>query len=250
MPAPLLTQAFMRSAQRFGAVLMPAQARGLERQGDRVVGVRHRHGVIACDNVVLAMGASAHVASEWLGTPVPVTPLRGERLMLLWPFAPLQVLLTTPRRGHLISRLDGFLSIGSTGGRDFDDRSNWVVDRGDAAANPHPTPSIEAREELLTRATEVLPDIKLATVAEQIAGIRPFSPDSHPIVGAASGWDGVFWRPAIPTAASISRPSPGKWSAISCFTGARSRRPATWRCSTLSASPSVWPDRCPPRRRK
>lgn len=192
VPAPRLTQAFIRSAERFGAVLMLAHATGLVREGSRVTGVKHRHGVIHCDNVVLAMGASAHFASEWLGTPVPVTPLHGERLMLLWPQAPLQVLLTTPRRGHIISRVDGFLSIGSTGGRDFDDRSNWVLDKEKAAENPHPEPSAQARDELLARAIEVIPDIKYASVAEQIAGIRPFSPDSKPIVGRAPNIDNVY----------------------------------------------------------
>ncbi|MEU8246851.1 FAD-dependent oxidoreductase [Nonomuraea sp. NPDC048916] len=192
VPADLLSQAFMRSAERFGATLVSTVATGLEWSGGRVTGVRHRQGTISCDTVVLAMGASAAVASDWFDYQVPVRPLRGERLMLRWPSPPLQVLLSTPRRGHLISRLDGYLSIGSTGGRDFDDRDNWIVDQGAAIAEPHPAPSPEARAELLTQATEVLPTIEFATVGQHITGIRPLSRDARPIIGPVPGCEGVL----------------------------------------------------------
>lgn len=192
VPADLLAQAFMRSAERFGASRYPALATGLEWSGDRVTGVRHSQGVISCDHVVLAMGASAAIASQWFDYQVPVRPLRGERLMLRWPSPPLQVILSTPRRGHLISRLDGFLSIGSTGGRDFDVRDGWIVDQDAAIADPHPPPTEEARAELLSRSTEVLPSIEFATVGQQITGIRPYSADSRPLVGAVPGREGVF----------------------------------------------------------
>ncbi|MDQ6526377.1 FAD-dependent oxidoreductase [Nocardioides sp. LHD-245] len=192
VPADRLSHAFMRSAERFGAALFPTTITGLARRGDRVVGVTHKQGTIACDNVVLAMGASAALASEWTGYTVPVRPLRGERLMLRWPSQPLQAILSTPRRGHLISRVDGFLSIGSTGGRDFDDRENWIVDQNEAVADPHPPPSPEAREELLRQATEVLPTVKFATVGQHITGIRPLSRDTRPLVGAVPGLRGAY----------------------------------------------------------
>lgn len=192
VPADRLSQAFMRSAERLGARFIPGRVTGIERTSGRVVGVRTGHGTISCGSVVLAMGAWSGVASDWIGYQIPSRPLRGERLMLSWPSQPLQVLLSTPRRGHLISRLDGFLSIGSTGGRDFDDRSPWIVDQDSAIADPHPEPSPQAREELLARATEVLPSIKYATVAQHVTGIRPYSFDSRPIIGPVPGSADVF----------------------------------------------------------
>jgi glycine/D-amino acid oxidase-like deaminating enzyme len=192
VPGPRLTHAFVRAAERLGAVLMPTAVTGLQWTGDRVTAVQHRHGVVYCDVVILAMGATAYAASTWIDYVVPVWPLRGERLMLRFPERPLQVLLTTPKRGHIISRLDGFLSVGSTGGRDFDDRSNWVVSQEEAALTPHPEPSAEARAELLERSSEVIAAIRRASVAEHIAGIRPYSPDSKPIIGPVPGRSGVY----------------------------------------------------------
>lgn len=192
VPADRLSQAFMKSAERYGAALVPAEVTGIERTNGKVTGVHHRSGTISCGAVVLAMGASVAVASDWIGYQVPVRPLRGERLMLRWPQHPLQVILSTPRRGHLISREDGYLSIGSTGGRDFDDRDNWIVDQKTAMADPHPEPSPEAREELLARATEVLPSIEYAAVGQHITGIRPFSKDARPLIGAVPGCEGAY----------------------------------------------------------
>jgi glycine oxidase len=192
VPPPRLSHAFMRSAERYGATLIPTQAVGLARTAGRVVGVHHRQGTIACDTVVLAMGASAGTASDWIDYRVPVRPLRGERLMLTYPGRPLDMILSTPRRGHLLSRLDGFLSVGSTGGRDFDDREKWIVDQQSAVEQPHPEASPAARTKLLRRATEVIPSIEFATVSQHITGIRPYSEDGRPIIGAVPGCEGAF----------------------------------------------------------
>jgi len=49
-----------------------------------------------------------------------------------------------------------------------------------------------ARQELLTRAAELFPAVKDATVAEQVAGIRPYSPDSMPLIGPLRDAPGAF----------------------------------------------------------
>jgi glycine oxidase len=185
------TLALAMAAERRGARLLLRRAAGLRRAGDRVVGVQHATGEIACAAVVLAMGPWASQAAAWLDVPVPIRPLKGERLLLQFPGPPLRVLLSSPRRGHMISRLDGLLSVGSTAGRDFDDKDRYLVDQT-GADGFDVRPTEEALLELLQRAIDVLPAVEEARVAQHLAGVRPLSPDRQPLIGAAPGCPGAY----------------------------------------------------------
>ena len=59
--------------------------------------------------------------------------------------------------------------------------------RSSTASPPRP-----ARLELLQRAIDVLPDLERAELVQQLAGSRPLSPDSKPIIGPVPGWEGVL----------------------------------------------------------
>ncbi|MBI4506998.1 MAG: FAD-dependent oxidoreductase, partial [Chloroflexi bacterium] len=186
-----LTRAYVAAAERRGARLLLREATGLLRDGDRVTGVRHRTGEIGAGAVVLAMGPWAALASPWLGFDVPVRPLKGERLLLQFSGRPLGVLISTPKRGHMISRLDGLLSVGSTAGRDFDVKEQYLVDQtGERGFDVRPTE--DALMELLGRAVEVLPAVEEARVAQHLAGVRPLAPDRLPLIGVVPGWTGVY----------------------------------------------------------
>ena len=85
----------------------------------------------------------------------------------------------------MISRRDGLTSIGSTGGRDYDQKELFLGEEFDRQ------PTATARLELLQRAIDVFPDLERAELVQQLAGSRPLSPDSKPIIGPAPGWKGV-----------------------------------------------------------
>ena len=85
----------------------------------------------------------------------------------------------------MISRLDGMLSVGSTGGRDYDQKDLFLGDEFDRR------PTESARTELLQRAIDVLPALEDAELVQQLAGSRPLSPDTFPIIGSVPGWEGV-----------------------------------------------------------
>jgi glycine/D-amino acid oxidase-like deaminating enzyme len=184
------TRALAAAAERLGAKVVLRRATGLVREGERVMGVRVGAGVMPAGAVVLAMGPWSALASEWLGFEVPVRPLRGERLMLRFNGPPLQVLVHSPRRGHLISRLDGFLSVGSTAGRDLDDRSRYLVGFSNDGFDVRPSPA--ALEELIRRAVELMPPLEEAEVVWHLAGVRPLSADDFPIIGPAPGAPGAY----------------------------------------------------------
>jgi glycine/D-amino acid oxidase-like deaminating enzyme len=99
---------------------------------------------------------------------------------------PLPVIISSPKRGHMISRLDGLWSVGSTGGRDYDDRDAFRGIEFDRQ------PTEAARYELIQRALDVFPGLEDAEVVQQLAGSRPLSVDRHPIVGRVPGLDGVL----------------------------------------------------------
>ena len=181
-----LTLALAQAAERRGAPMRLREVTGLLADNGRVTGVRTASEDISCDTVVLAAGVWTHAFEEQLGFPVPVRPLKGERLALRHGGAPLPVLISSPKRGHMISRLDGLLSVGSTGGRDYDSQELFLGAEFDRQ------PTEAARVELLQRAIDVLPDLEEAELVQHLAGSRPLSPDGLPIIGPVPGWDGVM----------------------------------------------------------
>ena len=180
-----LTLALGQAAEKIGAQLLLRPATGLVASGSKVTGVRTSAGEIPCGTVVLAAGVWSTAFSEALHYSVPVQALKGERLMLRFPGEPLPVLISSPKRGHMISRLDGMLSVGSTGGRDYDQHELFLGDEFDRQ------PTESAKVELLQRAIDVLPALEDAELVQQLAGSRPLSPDRFPIIGPVPGWQGV-----------------------------------------------------------
>ena len=180
-----LTLALARSAELKGAQLQLREVTGLKTESSRVTGVRTATGEVSCDAVVLAAGVWSPGIAEALQFSIPVRPLKGERLMLRFAGEPLPVLISSPKRGHMISRLDGLLSVGSTGGRDYDPADLFLGEEFDRQ------PTEGARVELLQRAIEVLPALEEAELVQQLAGSRPLSPDHLPVIGPVPGWEGI-----------------------------------------------------------
>ena len=180
-----LTLALARAAELKGTQLQLREVTGLMTQNSRVTGVRTATGEVSCGAVVLAAGVWSASFAETLRFSVPVRPLKGERLMLRFTGDPLPVLISSPKRGHMISRLDGLLSVGSTGGRDYDPAELFLGEEFDRQ------PTEGARVELLQRAVDVLPALENAELVQQLAGSRPLSPDRLPVIGPVPGWEGI-----------------------------------------------------------
>ena len=181
-----LTLALSGAAEKLGAELIYRHVTGLITDGSRVTGVHATGGDISCGTVVIAAGSWSSDFADDLNFPIPVGALKGERLLLKYQGDPLPVLISSPRRGHMISRLDGFLSVGSTGGRDYDDQELFRSEEFDRQ------PTESARIELLQRAVDVFPGLEDAELVQQLAGSRPLSPDRQPIIGPVPGWEGVL----------------------------------------------------------
>ncbi len=181
-----LNLALGRGAELKGANILYREVTGLVTNGTTVSGVRTASGEIHCGAVVVAAGTWSRAFTPWLDFPVPVRPMKGERLLLSYPGDPLPVLISSPKRGHMVSRMDGFTSVGSTGGRDYDQKELFWGEEFDRQ------PTESARLEILQRAIDVFPDLERAELVQQLAGSRPLSPDSKPIIGPVPGREGVL----------------------------------------------------------
>lgn len=181
-----LTLALGRASEERGAQLLLRKVTGLMTEGAKVTGVKTSGGDFPCGTVVLAAGAWCAEFGSYLNYHIPVRPLKGERLLLKYDGDPLPVLISSPKRGHMISRSDGMLSVGSTGGRDYDKAELFLGVEFDRV------PTEAAKLEILQRAIDVFPLVEDAQLVQQLAGSRPLTPDRMPIVGPIPGWDGVM----------------------------------------------------------
>jgi glycine oxidase len=182
--AHLLAAAYAKAAVQRGAeVRLRTPAVGLEMKNGRVVGVKTANETIPCTAAVLAMGVWSPEASDWLGIRVPVKPIKGEALRLVYNGPRSQHVLTPEglkpgyvEQGHLIFRLDGMVSAGST-----------VEDAGFDQ-----TPTESARERIMRMAVHLWPSLADAKVSQHVTGLRPIPEDGLPMLGPVPGMEGAF----------------------------------------------------------
>lgn len=168
-------RALAEGAKKSGATLMRDKVTGLDRAGDRVVGVRTRHAVVACDAVVLATGPWVAETREWLGHELPVAPVKGEMLRMRLQGEGLKYDLTR-----------GMISLYRRG-RD----ECWIgVTRERAGLDEVPTEA--GRRQLMEGAARIMPAVAQATLLEHAASLRPMTPSTLPIVGPVPGWNNAY----------------------------------------------------------
>jgi glycine oxidase len=171
----LYTTLLAEAAMQQGTTIRTGHVQGVQWTNGRVLGVQLEDGVIACDQVVLAMGPWSKMAESWLDLAIPVEPLKGEILRLQLPGAPVAYdfhsadMLLCSRPGAQV------WCAATEEWRGFDNQ-----------------PSESARHMLLQRASKLMPAIKEATLVQHTACLRPVTPDWLPIIGRAPGWDNVY----------------------------------------------------------
>jgi glycine oxidase len=172
-----LSAALLAGCRELGVGLVPAAARGVERRGDRALGVVLADGTsLPAGRVVLAAGAHC---GRLDGLPTDafacLRPVKGQLLRLRVPPGMRPVLSRNLRglvRGssiYLVPRADGELVVGAT-----------VEEQGFDT-----TVTAGAVHELLRDAYELLPAISEAALVETAAGLRPGTADNGPLLGPA-----------------------------------------------------------------
>jgi glycine oxidase len=162
-----LTRAVAAAARRHSARFV-AQSR-VQRiarvNGDIVVDTDR--GSLNGNAVVLAAGSWSGTIDVDAVTPrVPVRPMRGQLLYLVWPGSPLRRVTWSPRC-YLVPWDDGTVLVGATmEDAGFDERT-----------------TVAGIRDLMDAACEVVPHTWTAAFAEARVGLRPRSADDLPIIG-------------------------------------------------------------------
>jgi glycine oxidase len=174
--ASCVVQAFAQAARLAGAHIHPHQevTAVLTRNG-RATGVCTTQGeMITCNQLILASGAWAAQCSAWFNVILPISPLHGQLISLPQP---------APQLKHIIFGEATYLTpkgetllVGAT-------KEDMGFDT---------TVTEEGTSRLYTTATRLIPALSESKMLAAWAGLRPKTPDSHPIVGFLAPWENVL----------------------------------------------------------
>ena len=170
-----LVLALTRAAERLGVTVRHGRAVGLRRDGGRVTGVVLEREVLSCATAVLALGPWSAEASEWIGVPIDVRPLKGQIIRLQAPGPPIACSVGWGHN-YATTKTDGLLWAGTT--------------EEDAGFDEEST--VAARDEIGAALVRMLPAMADAQVAQQTACLRPVASDGLLVLGGAPGLDGAY----------------------------------------------------------
>jgi glycine oxidase len=174
--APQVVQAYAQAAANKGAVLYPHKLiAGITKHNARVTSVQTTHGEsIACNHLVIATGAWSTRCGEWLNISLPVKPQRGQMLALRQPSPPLHHIIFG-EAAYLAPKKDETIVVGAT--------------KDEVSFDKHLTAGGVAW--LLNTAIRLAPSLENSAIDRLWTGLRPKTPDQHPILGPAPGWENV-----------------------------------------------------------
>jgi len=172
----LFTRSLADAAVRLGCELVLDAAVGVTSRADRVTGVRTGRGVLACDEVVFAMGPWVSELQSWLDIEMAVEPLKGQLLLVQLPKQEQPLHDLSWKSVAIYRRRDAQIWIGGTM-----EKSGFDV-----------TPTDAVRAGLLADAARIFPAMNRATVIRHVAALRPSNQSDRPIAARAGGW-GNAW---------------------------------------------------------
>jgi glycine oxidase len=169
------TGSLATGATRFNTSILHAAVLGVATSGSRATGVRTDHGLIPCDDLILATGPWVADTDSWLGINIPVEPVKGELLLIameeqtpMYDFSWRSTCVYRRRRNEI-----------------------WLGVTTDKCGF-RCAPTADARELLLNGAAQILPAIRRARVLDHTAALRPTAQSNAPIADAAAGWENVY----------------------------------------------------------
>jgi len=168
-----LVEALVKDAARLGATVVRDRVTGVDRRGDRVIGVAGREAYAGAD-VIIAAGPWSRLLNG-VPRPLAVEPIRGQMAALAWP-AGVPPAIVLGRSAYLMAR-DGEAVVGST--MEHAGFSAEVTAAGLA--------------EIFTGVSALCPALARGEVLRTWAGLRPVTPDGLPIVGREPKLEGLWY---------------------------------------------------------
>src|SRR5690242_5391410 len=197
-----LVLALTRAAEGRGVVVRHGRAIGLRRDGGRITGVVLEREVLSCAAAVIAMGPWSAAASEWIGLPIDVRPLKGQILRLQAPGPPVECSVGWGHN-YATSKPDGLLWAGTTEEEaGFDEETTR-----------------EARDEIGAALVKMLPAMADARVVHQTACLRPVASDGLLLLGPVPGFDSAYMATGAGRKGILLGPAMGRAVADLILTG-------------------------------
>ena len=169
-----LVAALHADAVRLGARVISDTAVGLDRRGNRLMGVVGEADRYSAGTVVIAAGAWSGRLAD-LPRPLSVEPVRGQMLAYPWPSSlPAAIIYG---EGCYLLRRGGELLVGAS------------VE----LANFDASVTAAAQAELQRRARSVFPALGAGPASRSWAGLRPWTPDGLPIIGPEPRLPGLWY---------------------------------------------------------
>lgn len=201
--SPQLARAYLGAACSLGARFeRGVTVDALVREGERIVGVRTRAGVLRAGSCVLCAGpwSGQLLATTGSELALPLEPVRGQILSLSAPSDAGGIVVD--EAVYLVTKRDRRLVVGATEERvGFDD---GVTAEGVAA--------------LLRAALDLAPGLSGRPFLGAWAGLRPSTPDGLPVLGAIPGLAGLVLATGHHRNGVLLSPVTGEWVA-DCVTG-------------------------------
>ena len=174
------TQALIQAAETRGARVEHARVSGLSLCGRSVAGVRlESDDLVRTETVVLAMGPWTSAAAEWIGSRVPVSPLKGQILRLRLPPAAAETRFSDTDGNYMARKADGLVYVGTT-----EERAGFDETPTAAARRPHPAPGRPLRLRGVTGGGGAADGLSAPALARRFAdpgrGIRSCPAHSSP----------------------------------------------------------------------
>jgi D-amino-acid dehydrogenase len=173
-----LRDALRSASQRNGCELIVGEAE-LVSASETLVEVKVGTTLLEGTQLIIAGGAWSGYLAEKLGFALPIFPQRGQIIHLDMPDA------YTGDWPIIVGYYDQYL---------LTFRPNRVVCGATRESDSGYDVRLTAAgvKSVLDEALAVAPGLGHATIAEMRVGLRPFSPDKLPVLGAAPGYDNVF----------------------------------------------------------
>ena len=170
--AVALTAALCRAGVRHGVTFLTSRTARRVSVGDGGIEIETTRGPVTSDAVVLAAGSWAGRVVVDGEAPLPIRPVRGQLLRLMWPGAPLARVIWSPRC-YAVPWRDGSVLVGATVEEvGFDERA-----------------TVAGVTTLLDAVRDLLPAARDAGFDAVRVGLRPGTPDDLPALG---------WSRAVP----------------------------------------------------
>ena len=196
----MTTLAYADRAAQMGAVIKHGcPVTELIMENDRVLGVKTPEDTIYADTVINAAGAWAPSIGEMAGLTIPIKPRRGQ--VFITEASPVFVHKGVINARYIVAKhhpellkndtsMKAKLGVGISLTQSH--KGNVLFGASREVVGYDTSNTVIGLREVLANAVHLVPGLKKLNIIRTMAGLRPYPPDSKPLIGYVKGREGFF----------------------------------------------------------